>query len=299
MYSKEWAMRSFEITFPNINNEFHSKPITSLIIMPDKTTPDTGAMLFTHGWGSNRFQLREEMQYAAEMWDLVCISTEYRQSGFDFDPITGEGSYIPYDASFYQLFDVLNSLRFVLTIMPQINKKRLFHYGVSQGGNLALLSAIYAPKTFALIYAVAPITYFETVYQLWTGRNLQDHEISARSPLEHTDLIAAPIFLAHGLADDVVSPEHTKRLEEKLKAEGKEITAIYYNEADHLLEPNPGRFNAFKNILEEPARRLTNPNEDDFTAQRVIKIPCRSKSLIVDWSKPTDSIELFRWEESS
>jgi len=36
---------------------------------------------------------------------------------------------------------------------------------------------------------------------------------------------------------------------------------------------------------------------DDFTAGRVVKIPCGDWELVVDWSKPGESLELFHWEK--
>jgi len=107
-------VRTFEVTFPNLNTEFYSKCIAALIVAPDKISFSKGAMLFTHGWGGNRFQHQDKMDYTADKFDLICISTEYRQSGYDFDPIRGAGSYVPYDASFYQVVDCLSALRYVL-----------------------------------------------------------------------------------------------------------------------------------------------------------------------------------------
>jgi hypothetical protein len=41
-------------------------------------------MLFTHGWGGNRFQHEDKMQGAVDAFDLVCVSVEFRQSGYAF-----------------------------------------------------------------------------------------------------------------------------------------------------------------------------------------------------------------------
>jgi len=162
-------MKTFEITYNSVNSETYPKPITMLIIQPDCINDNTGAMLFTHGWGGNRFQHRDKMEYTADEFNLVCISVEYRQSGYDFNPVTGLGAYLPYDASFYQVFDVLNGLRFVLTLIQKINRKRLFHYGGSQGGCIALLSSIFAPDTFAFVYASSAISYFDETHIKWSG----------------------------------------------------------------------------------------------------------------------------------
>ncbi|MDD3928019.1 MAG: hypothetical protein PHT33_15355 [bacterium] len=119
-------MKRYEISFASVNSESYPKTITVLTVEPDCLNSDTGVMLFTHGWGGNRFQHLDKMEYTADKFNLVCISAEYRQSGYDFDAISGLGSYRPYDASFYQVFDVLNSLRELLLLKPGINRKRIF-----------------------------------------------------------------------------------------------------------------------------------------------------------------------------
>jgi len=109
-------MRKYEIVYENINVETYLKPISVFVIEPDEINSETGVMLFTHGWGGNRFQHQDRMEYAVENFNVVGLSVEYRQSGYDFNSITGHGSYRPYDASFLQVFDVLNGLRFFLQI---------------------------------------------------------------------------------------------------------------------------------------------------------------------------------------
>ena len=156
-----------------MNSENYVKPIAVAVIEPDNVDTETGMMLFSHGWGGNRFQHQDKMEYTADRFNLICLSAEYRQSGYDFNPVTGKGSYVPYDASFHQVFDTLNALRHMLDLRPKTNRRRLFHYGGSQGGHIALLSAIYAPQTFAFIYASCPVTHLGREQQEWAGRTFQ------------------------------------------------------------------------------------------------------------------------------
>ncbi len=289
-------MKCFEVTFDSVNSENYSKPITMFVISPDNIDSQTGAMLFTHGWGGNRFQHRDKMEYTADEFNLVCISVEYRMSGYDFNPVTGLGAQVPYDGSFYQVFDVLNGLRFVLTLIRKINRNRLFHYGGSQGGNIALLSSIFAPNTFGFIYASCAISYFDEVHKQWSGREFADYEISIRSPIEHTEMIKCPVFLEHGTSDQTVPHNHTEKLAAKLKEQNKDVVVKYYEGGTHSLEPTITKLEAFKAMAPEPMRTLTNETEDDFLAGRVIEIPCGEKTLVIDWSKATDDIELFVWK---
>ncbi|MBO7091166.1 MAG: alpha/beta fold hydrolase, partial [Victivallales bacterium] len=147
-------MQKFELSFDSIGcNETYTKEITILVVAPDKFDDKTGAMLFCHGWGGNRFQHQEFMKAVADKFNLLCLSPEYRMSGFDYAPRGGYGWFKPYDLSFYQTFDALLALRFILRLHTNLNHKRIFVYGGSQGGHIALLSAIYAPNTFAAVYS--------------------------------------------------------------------------------------------------------------------------------------------------
>ena len=289
-------MKTFEIVFNSLNSEDYSKPITVLVIAPDKMDSNTGAMLFTHGWGGNRFQHQDKMEYSADKFNVVCISVEFRMSGYDFNPTTGRGAYLPYDGSFMQTFDVLNGLRFILAMIPEINRKRIFNYGGSQGGCIALLCSIFAPDTFAFTYASSAITYFEDIRQEWCGREFADYEISIRSAIEHIDKIKCPLFLEHGTADETVPYEHTQKLVEKLKSQNKQVKVKYYEGGSHSLEPVITKIEAFKAMATEPMNNLICDTEDDFMACRTIEIPCGEKTLVIDWSKPTHDPELVSWK---
>lgn len=289
-------MNRYEITFESVNTEVYSKPITARVIAPDKMDSNTGSMLFTHGWAGNRFQNQDQMEYAAVRYNLVCISVEFRMSGYDFNPVTGRGACQPYDGSFMQVFDVLNGLRSVLSIMPGINRHRLFSYGGSQGGWIALLGSIFAPDTFAMVYASSPVTFFEAFLQQRCAREFSDWEISIRSVIEHAEMINCPVFLEHGTNDEALSHIHTRRLEGKLNSLNKPVKATYYEGGSHSLEPTTTRFDSFKATASEPMATLTTDCEDDFSARRIVEIPCGQKTLVIDWSKPADCIELFSWK---
>lgn len=290
-------MRKYEIIYENINVETYLKPITFLVMEPDEMDEETGVMLFTHGWGGSRFQMVDRMEYAVENFNVVAISTEYRQSGMDFNPATGLGSYVPYDSSFFQVFDVLNALRFFLQIREGINRKRLFHYGASQGGHICLLSSIFAPDTFAFVYASSPIVRLTETYIQWAGREFVDYEISVRDVYQHCDLIKCPVFLEHGTADQTVPHnEHTEILEKKLKELKKEFVVKYYENGGHGLEPTTTRLDAFKLMAEQPAKKIVNEKEDDFKKGSKVTIPCGEKTLVIDWSKDITDNQLLKWE---
>lgn len=289
-------MRKYEISFPSVNSASYSKSITALVIEPDNIDSETGAMLFSHGWGGNRFQHQDKMEYSTENFNVISIATEYRQSGYDFDAVKGLGSYLPYDGSFYQVFDTLNAFRELLRIRPVINRERLFNYGGSQGGHVALLCSIFAPDTFAFTYASSPITHFDEIRINWTARTFAEHELAVRNVVDHADLIKCPLFLEHGTADPTVDCLHTEKLEKKLKKLKKKHTVKYYKGGDHALMPTISKFDAFKAMAPDAMKKLRSKRKDDFLKKSKVKIPCGPKTLCIDWSKPTDSTELFHWE---
>jgi len=218
-------MWSYEIRFASMNNELFPKWITALVMEPARPGPGTGAMLFTHGWGGNRFGHRDRMEYACERFDLVCVAVEYRQSGYDFDAVGGTGALSPYDASFLQTFDVLNGLRTVLSNRPGLDRGRLFHYGQSQGGHIALLSAVYAPNTFAFVYGSSPLTFLGEEQIRWSGRDFSAWELSVRNVQEHAARIRCPVILEHGTADETVPWQpHSGALADRLKKLGTKVT---------------------------------------------------------------------------
>jgi pimeloyl-ACP methyl ester carboxylesterase len=288
-------MRRYEITYLSANTKDCPKPITAMVCEPDRIGPNTGAMLFTHGWGGTRFNDLSRISEACEPYDLVCVSVEYRQSGFDYDPNRGSGWDCPYDLSYYQLFDVLNGLREVLTLRQGLNTRRLFHYGGSQGGHIALLGAIVAPRTFAAVYASCAPAFVAPHFLVWAGREFFPHELSFRSVLDHADRICCPVYLDHGTADQEVSCEHSRELERRLRALGRPVEAVYYEGGGHQLEPISDRLAAFKAMAPRFLAARVNPDEPELLAGGRIEIPCAGRTLVVDWSQPAASADLMRW----
>ena len=288
-------MRRYEITYLSANTANNPKPITALICEPDQLGPNTGAMLFTHGWGGTRYNDLGKIGEACEQYDLACMSVEFRQSGFDFDPRGGSGWDCPYDLSFYQLFDVLNGLRELLNLRPGLNTRRLFHYGGSQGGHMALLSAIVAPRTFAAVYASCGATFIEPHFQIWAGREFFPHELSCRNVLEHAERIQCPVYLDHGTADEEVSCEHSRQLEALLRQHGMPVEAVYYEGGGHQLDPISNRIAAFKAMAPRFLPTRFNPDQPAILTGEQVTLPCADRTLIIDWSQPAESAELMRW----
>lgn len=291
-------MHRYDITFPSANSKDYAKSVTALVVEPPHVGEGTGVLLVSHGWGGNRRDYLPTMEYAAAELGLLCASVEFRGSGYDFDQVTGRGSVLPYDVSFYQLFDVLGGLRAVLDLHPGVDRRRIFHYGGSQGGHLALLSAVYAPHTFALVYATSPLVRLDALRASWAGRTFAPWELAARDVVEHASQIRCPVVLEHGTADVLLSWDtQTRVLEERLRGLGRPVDAAYVEGGGHGLEPVTTRLDCFKERMPARVRSLRSEGDDDFSRGSTVRIGCAGRTLRVDWSRPQESVDLFVWED--
>lgn len=289
-------MVTFDIAYSSVNFADYARAITATVILPEVVDGRTGVCLCTHGWAGNRFMYMDTMRYAAERFNVISVGVEFRQSGHAFDPVRGVGSDCPYDASFYQVFDVLSGLRAVLEMYPTIHRGRIFHYGGSQGGHIAMLSSIFAPNTFAFVYATSPVVFMDAKTQGWAGREFSEDELCIRSLLDQAERLTVPLCLEHGLADDVIPSEtHTKALQERLTALGRDVPVEYVEGGDHMLQPTVTRLEMFKRRAEVPMSMFVREGRDDFAAGTIVEIPCRRKTLRIDWSQAKESAKLFEW----
>ena len=159
-----------------------------------------------------------------------------------------------------------------------------------------MLSSVFAPGTFAFVFATSPLVNLELPDWADLGRELAPHERSARDVIEHAERIMCPVYLEHGTADEVVPCEgHTVALARRLESLGKDVSWRLWEGGGHGLAPVTDRMSTFK--AEAPGRmmRLERSGEDDFSAGRVVEIPCADRTLRIDWSKPGGSCELVKW----
>ncbi len=293
-------MQKFELSFDSIGcNVTYTKEITILVVAPDKFDDKTGAMLFCHGWGGNRFQHQEFMKAVADKFNLLCLSPEYRMSGFDYAPRSGLGWFKPYDLSFYQTFDALLALRFILRLHTNLNHKRIFVYGGSQGGHIALLSAIYAPNTFAAVYSSSAMVCVPNQPNLAeaTGRFFTDAECKVRSVPYLIDRLDTPLFMEHGTGDETVDHAlNTAVVEALMKERGKPCEVVYYEGARHDLSPVITKLDAFMRMAPKFLSSCENQRVDDFTAASQITIPCGDKTLSIDWACEIRDPKLLSWQ---
>ena len=288
-------MPESEFTFLSPNSEPYPKSITAFVVAPEETGPDTGLIHFAHGWGGNRFQYREMMHDFAARYDLVCVGTEYRQSGYDFDPERGLGAYRPYDASHYQVVDCLLTVREALARFP-VNPTRLFAFGGSQGGHIALLMAELSPRTFGLTIAGSALTYIDPARMEWTGRLMSPDELAIRDAVRMAPRIDCPVVLMHGTADLTVPDRHTRVMEAALKRAGKEVVCRYIEGGGHGLEPVTTRHVVTREMADTYLRTVRTDGTTVFSRRERVEIPCVSRTCIIDWSREGRDPELMSWE---
>lgn len=291
-------MLTGEFVFNSNNSSNYARPLTAGFVLPDGSGKCDGLLVFTHGWGNNRHDGRDFLAWAAENFNLAGISVEFRQSGCDFDPVTGRGADLPYDAGFFQVTDVLNGVREMLERFPGIDRRRVYHYGGSQGGHLALLSAIYAPDTFAAIYASCALTAITPEIAGWCGRDFSERELRIRDVANLAEYIKTPVWLDHGTADEIVPSVHTRRVFDALRAAGKTVSYRTINGGNHLLAPVTTRFEVFRKTAPEVFEVVKGSSENDFTLKTCRRITAGSGDhLLVDWGKKSGDADLLKWEE--
>lgn len=291
-------MKIFEYTINSITSENyrHKQSITSLCMVPEKVDEDPGIMLFVHGWGGNRFQNQPMMEYVCDKYNLVCISPEYRQSGHAFDAQKGIGYSKPYDASFQQVFDSLNVLRFYIDIFGNIYRNRIYNMGQSQGGQIVLLCSIFAPNTFAFTNPYCPMTHLDEPKIALTGRDFSERELNVRNAVLNADKILCPVYVVHGTADENVDCQsHTGALVKVLNENNKGVYVKYYEGGGHGLLPVITRLDAFKEMLEKDILSLERECNDDFAAKNVIDIDCGNSTLRIDWAKAAKNEPYVKW----
>lgn len=290
-------MRDYDFTFKSTNAALYAKPITVYVVEPDQIRRTTGLLHCAHGWAGNRFQYADLMKEFANRYDVICIATEFRQSGYDSDPVVGSGYDVPYDASFHQVIDCLNAVRQTLHLYPAIDRSRLMLFGGSQGGHITLLMAAFAPDTFACAVAACSVARMDDERVRWAGREFSADELAIRDAVFLSPRIRCPVALMHGTADDLVPDAHTREIESALRKAGTvEVRSKYYEGGGHGLEPVTDRQAATIELADDLLRGARHAGADDFAAARRVVIPCVSKQLVLDWSRDVSDVGVMTWE---
>ena len=205
-----------------------------------KDTP-AGAPLvvFPHGGPRARdvYGFDYQAQYLATK-GYVILQPQYRGSGGFGDAFERAGN-VHLDL---MTTDLEDGVRF-LAAQGMIDPKRVCVAGWSWGGYLAEAALAFTPDTYACGIAGAGISDLFTSLsddndvswggygrEYWRGvigdPGRDAAKIHATSPIEHVNAIRAPLLLIHGDSDDTVNVHHSRRMNDAMKAAGKDVTYI-------------------------------------------------------------------------
>ena len=128
--------------------------------------------------------------------------------------------------------------------------KRLAILGWSYGGYAALQSAAMQPQLYKATIAIAPVTDLSMFRQEASGftnyKLVKDYvgsgpHLTEGSPLRNADKIAVPVLLVHGDLDTNVSIHQSERMENALRAAGKQVEFLKFDGLDHQLDDSSAR----------------------------------------------------------
>ncbi|HVF34072.1 MAG TPA: alpha/beta fold hydrolase [Candidatus Saccharimonadia bacterium] len=140
-----------------------------------------------------------------------------------------------------------------LAAQPWADAKRVGAFGWSYGGYQALMLLAKASDRVAAGAAVAPVTDWRLYDTHYTERFLQRPDENAdgyvqSSVLTQLDGLKAPLFLAHGMADDNVLFTNTTKLMAELQSRGVQFELMTYPGGKHGLVGAPTRTHVYTAI---------------------------------------------------
>jgi dipeptidyl aminopeptidase/acylaminoacyl peptidase len=136
------------------------------------------------------------------------------------------------------------------------DSNRIAIYGGSYGGYAALSGLCFTPEIYRCGISLCGVSDIYTQFREPARNNRylklffasavgdlskERPELMARSPLENTDKIVAPVLLAHGDKDPIVDVKQTIRMVRELKKRGKEVEFIRKENEFHGFQQETNR----------------------------------------------------------
>ena len=133
----------------NLLNSNEPRVVQAHICWPNAPlNENTGSMLVSHNWGGTWEMCWEWCKVLANKFNLICIDTDYYQSGW----VAGDPTY---DHGFVQAMDCLRALyevrNYLIANKLPFNRQRNYAAGASGGGNISQMVNKFAPHTFGCI----------------------------------------------------------------------------------------------------------------------------------------------------
>ena len=270
-------------------NPVFSSKVDINIHFPSSPNANTGLLVVLHGLGTHFHQYDTECETWVNDFNVLTVQVNYRGTG---NPPPG------YDLGKFQAIDVLRVVQYMLANYT-LDRCRIFLWGASAGGNVALHTAKMAPGTFALVAALHPITrptndqdrtnrHYENdplggweKFILGTGLSYTTEEWDIRD----AQYLAAfmkdvPVYLIHGDKDNVVDWQHSKDLHDVLQNVGGNSSLITIPGGGHefggALDPTENsRFKVTQKYLKTPINTLTTSGKLELDTQAKITFPTR------------------------
>lgn len=153
-----------------------------------------------------------------------------------------------------------------------VDPRRIAVFGWSYGGYMTLRLLESAPGVFAAGVAGAPVTKWELYDTHYTERYMGTPQVDAAayarsSPLVHSQALADPLLLIHGLSDDNVVFENSTALMAKLQAAGQPFETMVYPGQTHRVAGPGVSIHLWKTILAFLDRNVTNRSATDKDAK--------------------------------
>ena len=153
-----------------------------------------------------------------------------------------------------EVADLFAAVRQLPDRVPGVDPARIGFFGWSYGGFLGARAMLDADTPFAAAVAVAPVTDWTLYDTAYTERYLGLPEggkaasyASANLPARAA-LLAKPLLLVHGTADDNVLFEHTLRLVEALQTAGKTFDLQIYPGKAHGIAGRAARLHLYRTM---------------------------------------------------
>jgi len=259
------------------------------IHFPTSQNATTGLMVVLHGLGGNYHQYDAQCESWVNDHNVVTVQLNYRGTA---SPPPG------YDLGKYQAIDTLRVVKYMLDKYA-LNKKRVFLWGASAGGNVALHTAKMAPNTFALVAALSAITRPSNESDRLTRGYEADptggwESFMLGGTLKYTTeewdirdaqylaayLRGVPVFLIHGDQDAIVDLQHSADMYSKLIAAGGQVTFVVVKGGDHdfngALDPTENsRFKVTQKYLKTALNTYTTSGALDLDLQTKVAFPTR------------------------
>jgi dipeptidyl-peptidase-4 len=205
-----------------------------------------GSATVTWGWGRDMPLIAYWQQRGYGVLMLDVRGMEHRDRAFTRAHYRSFGN--------HEVADLFAAVRQLPKRVPSVDAARIGFFGWSYGGFLGARAMLDADTPFAAAVAVAPVTDWTLYDTAYTERYLglpeggkaaayADANLPARA-----SLLARPLLLMHGTADDNVLFEHTLRLVEALQTAGKTFDLQIYPGKAHGIAGRAARLHLYRTM---------------------------------------------------